>query len=132
MKTILLIVFLVSSCILFTISCSKSGSTTGNNGSGSGGGTGGTGGTTLDCSTVPKSFATNVNPIIQSFCNAPGCHAAGSTNGPGPLTNYTEVFNARSVIRPAIASGLMPQGSSLTTTQKNSFLCWIDSGAPNN
>jgi hypothetical protein len=26
----------------------------------------------------------------------------------------------------------MPQGSSLSTSQKNSILCWIDSGAPNN
>jgi hypothetical protein len=26
----------------------------------------------------------------------------------------------------------MPQGSTLTTAQKNSILCWIDSGAPNN
>ncbi len=126
MKATFLIVFLVTFYILFTISCSKSSSTTGNNSSG-----GGTG-STLDCSTMPKSFATDVNPIVQNFCNASGCHAAGSSNGPGPLTNYSQVFNARASIRPAIASGLMPQGSSLTTAQKNSFLCWIDNGAPEN
>lgn len=125
MKAILYTLFITSVCLLFTIACSKSSSTAGNSS------TGGTTGT-LDCSSVPKSFTTDVNPIVQSFCNAPGCHAAGSTNGPGPLTNYTQVFNARASIRPAIASGLMPQGSSLTTAQKNSFLCWIDSGAPEN
>jgi hypothetical protein len=86
----------------------------------------------LDCNTVPKSFAADVNPIIQGRCNLATCHTAGSTNGPGPLTTYTEVFNARAQIRPAIVSGLMPENSTLSTSQKNSIICWIDSGAPNN
>ena len=90
------------------------------------------GGSSLDCSTVAKSFATDVNPVIQATCNVSGCHATGSSNGPGPITNYTQVFNARTAIRSSVASGRMPQGSSLSTSQKNSILCWIDSGAPNN
>lgn len=102
---------------IYFISCSKD----------SGGGN-----TTVDCSTVAKSFSSNVNPTVQSSCNVASCHAAGSTNGPGPLTTYTEVFNARTSIRTAVASGAMPQGSSLTAAQKNSITCWIDSGAPNN
>lgn len=84
------------------------------------------------CDNVTKSFAANVNPIIQSFCNQPSCHASGSVNGPGPLTNYTQVFNARSAIRSAIQSGLMPQNATLTAAQKNAIICWIDNGAPNN
>ena len=85
-----------------------------------------------NCST-PKSYATDVTPIIQSSCaiNA-GCHAIGSTNGPGPLTSYAEVFNAKTLIRTAVASGTMPKNSSLSTDQKNAIICWIDSGAPNN
>lgn len=90
------------------------------------------GGNSLDCSTVAKSFSADVNPLIQASCNVAGCHATGSTNGPGAITNYTQVFNARSAIRSSVASGRMPQGSSLSTAQKNSILCWIDSGAPNN
>ncbi len=94
----------------------------------------GNGGTpAVDCNTVTnKAFSANIDPVVQSTCNVVSCHAAGSTNGPGPLTSYTEVFNARAAIRTAIASGVMPQGSSLTTAQKNSITCWIDSGAPNN
>lgn len=84
------------------------------------------------CNGTTKTFSVDVNPIIQSVCNQPSCHNPGSTNGPGSLTNYNEVFSARSAIRPAIASGLMPQNTTLTTTQKNAILCWIDSGAPNN
>ncbi len=107
------------------ISCSKDG--------GSGGNGGGGGGGSLDCSTVPnKSFSADVNPIVQGTCNAAGCHASGSFNGPGAITNYTEVFNNRGAIRTAIASGSMPKSGTLTTSQKNSILCWIDSGAPNN
>ncbi len=103
---------------VFIISCSKD----------NGGGT-----TTVDCSTVTnKAFAADVNPILQATCNIAGCHAAGSFNGPGALTDYTQIFNARVVIRSAVAAGRMPQGSSLTAGQKNSILCWIDSGAPNN
>lgn len=94
---------------------------------------GGGGGGSVDCNTVTnKAFAANISPIIQSSCAIAGCHAAGSTNGPGPLTSYTEISNAKTRIRAAVSSGLMPQGSSLSTAQKNSIICWIDSGAPNN
>ena len=89
-------------------------------------------GNTLNCTGVPKSFMTDVSPIVQLFCNTAGCHATGSTNGPGAITNYTQVFTNSVAIRAAVAAGTMPKTSTLTTAQKNSFLCWIDSGAPNN
>jgi len=84
------------------------------------------------CST-PRSYAGDINPIIQSSCAInSGCHASGSTNGPGPLLIYAEVFNARTQIRTAVANGTMPKTGSLTNDQKNAIICWIDSGAPNN
>lgn len=107
----------ISAIVLIVFSCSKDSG----------------GSKALDCSTVTnKAFAADVNPIIQSTCNVPSCHAAGSVNGPGPLTNYAQVFSARSQIREAIRTGLMPQGGSLSAAQRNSIICWIDSGAPNN
>ncbi len=123
MTKALIITLLTILTVAISFSCKKD--------SGNGGNSGG--GTTVDCSTVPnKAFGADVDPIIQGRCNIPGCHASGSTNGPGPLTNYTQVFNARSLIRTAVASGRMPQGSILSAAQKNSIICWIDSGAPNN
>jgi hypothetical protein len=118
MRRILSASFCILAFILF-ISCSKSGnnSTIDNN---------------VNCETVPKNFTNNINPIIQTFCNQPNCHNNTSTNGPGPLTNYTEVFNARSSIRAAVNSGLMPQNTTLSTAQKNAIICWIDAGAANN
>ncbi len=119
MRKIYVMVAILSLPLLISISCSKSG---------------GGGGSSVDCSTVTnKAFAADVNPIIQSSCAfSGGCHGTGSSNGPGPLTNYSQVFSARSSIRAAVVSGLMPQGSTLPTSQKNSIICWIDSGAPNN
>lgn len=89
--------------------------------------------TTIDCSGPAKSFVTDVQPVIQSTCNDDsGCHGTGSTNGPGPLLNYSQVFNARSSIRSAIESGRMPLNGNLTAAQKKAIVCWIDGGAPNN
>ena len=82
--------------------------------------------------TGTKSFSADVNPIIQNVCAASGCHDASSTNGVGPLTNYQQVFNSRSNIRAAVASGTMPKNTTLTSTQKSAIVCWIDSGAVNN
>jgi hypothetical protein len=97
-----------------------------------GSGTGG-GGTNLNCNTITnKSFSADVNPIIQTRCATNNCHAAGSTNGPGPLTSYAEVFAARDRIRTVISQATMPIGSSLTTAQRSYIICWVDSGAPNN
>jgi hypothetical protein len=95
---------------------------------------GGDGGGTMvtPTCTETKSFATDVNPIFQNTCAIAGCHAAGSFNGPGALTTYSQIFNNRAIIRSAVASGTMPKTGSLSTDQKNSLLCWIDSGAPNN
>jgi len=88
---------------------------------------------TVDCSGPAKSFSTDVNPIIQSSCATnSSCHGSGSQNGPGEMLTYSEIFNARSAIRSAVISGLMPKNGSLTAAQKNSILCWIDNGALHN
>lgn len=120
MKKIILltVAFLFVSLLIF--SCSKSNDD------------GGGGNNNIDCSGTPKTFSGDANPLIQGVCNQPSCHASGSTNGPGPLTNYTQVFNARSAIRSAVASGAMPRNTTFTAAQKAAIVCWIDSGAPNN
>ncbi len=115
--------FTLFSFVIIIIGCSKKDSGTPNPG----------GGTTLDCSTVTnKAFNAHVNPIVQSTCAIVSCHAAGSANGPGALTTYAQIFAARTAIRSAVAAGTMPKSGVLSTSQKNSILCWVDSGAPNN
>jgi hypothetical protein len=110
------------------ISCSKSSTSTGNNSGG-----GGTGGVTLNCTGIPNKFAADVKPIIDASCATnSSCHAAGSSNGPGPLTNYLQISGAKTLIKTAVANGTMPKTGSITTAQKNSILCWIEDGARDN
>src|SRR6188472_64973 len=109
-------------------SCSKGGSD-----GGGGGSTGGGGGSTVNCTGVASAFAADVKPIIQSTCATDAtCHGAGSVNGPGPLLTHTQISNASVTIKTAVANGTMPKTGSLTTAQKNSIICWINSGSPNN
>jgi hypothetical protein len=86
----------------------------------------------LNCGTVPAQFAANVSPIISTRCAVAGCHAAGSTNGVGPLTSYDLIKNASVQIKAAVTSGFMPQNSSLTPVEIKTISCWVDAGAPNN
>ena len=75
-----------------------------------------------DCSGVAKSFHTDVFPVISSKCA--GCHSQYS--------GYSQIAGDKSAIRSSIADGNMPRGTSLTSTEKNSVICWIDNGAMNN
>ena len=89
--------------------------------------------TSVDCSGPLKSFVNNVQPVIQASCaTGSNCHGTGSSNGPGPLLNYTQLFNARSDIRSAVLSRHMPPNGTLSATEKGAIICWIDNGALNN
>ena len=77
---------------------------------------------TPSCSGTTKSYKNDVAPLIKSYCS--GCH--------GNLSSYSSLASSRVSVRSMIVSGQMPQGSSLTTTQKDAIICWIDSGAANN
>ncbi len=113
---------------IFWFSCGKKPIADPADGGSNGGNSDGPNGT---CSA--KSFTNDVNPIVQNSCaTAVSCHGAGSTTGPGPLLTYTQIFNVRAIIRSEVASGRMPLNGSLSATQKNAILCWIDNGAPNN
>ena len=79
------------------------------------------------------SFTTDVSPIIQTSCNnGAGCHASGSTNGPGPLVTYTEIKSAAAQVQASILAGRMPLGSSISSTDIHIITCWISNGSLNN
>ena len=95
--------------------------------------TGGGGAITFSCVGITPKFAADVQPIVATVCATnSSCHAAGSTNAGGPFTTHAEVFAKRANIRAAILSGIMPQSGTISQVQINAFICWIDSGAPNN
>lgn len=85
------------------------------------------------CDPTTSTFSAHVAPIVQSSCAiSSACHAAGSLNGPAPLTNYTAIKNASANIRRAVSTGTMPKTGSLTAAQKKAIICWVDLGTPNN
>ena len=86
----------------------------------------------LDCSSVDSKFGTVISVIIQNSCAISGCHNAGSSNGPGALTNFTQIKASATSIRNAVETGRMPKSGSLTTGQIKAISCWVESGAPNN
>ncbi len=123
-KTFVVIFFIFLTALVFA-ACSKSSPGPG------GGGPGTT--ITFSCVGISPKFSTDVQPILTTVCAInSGCHAAGSTNAGGPFTTHAEVFAKRSNIRAAILSGVMPQTGTISQAQINAFICWIDSGAPNN
>jgi hypothetical protein len=77
---------------------------------------------TPDCSGGTKSWNADVKPVMEAGCVS--CHGSYST--------YSAVYASRSSIRSKIADGSMPEGSSLSTGDKDIVVCWIDNGAPNN
>lgn len=85
-----------------------------------------------NCNGISPAFAADVQPIITSNCATSNCHNSGSSKGPGALTTYAQISNAKSRISQAIRDGSMPKQGSLTTNEKNQILCWIESGALNN
>lgn len=125
-KFLIPILSILTIAAVFT-GCSKTDTTS------SGGGSGGGGGRTFSCIGISPKFSADVTPILTTVCSInSNCHASGSLNSGGPFTNHAEVFAKKSNIRAAIIAGTMPQTGTLTQAQVNAFICWIDSGAPNN
>ena len=125
MRKVLMIFFAVFSAGLIFTACSKS--------DGTGGGPGGSNGVTFSCAGISPGFTTDVQPILNSVCSInSSCHASGSTNTGGPFATHSEVSAKKTNIRAAILAGTMPQSGTITQAQINAFICWIDSGAPNN
>ena len=121
-------ILIILAAFLIIASCSKGGGDGGGGGNGGGGGGGST-----NCTGVASGFAATVNPIIQTTCATDAtCHGAGSANGPGPLLSYNQIFNARVAIKTSVSNGTMPKTGTLSATQKNSIICWVDAGGPNN
>jgi len=87
---------------------------------------------TVSCSGTAVTFS-QANAIIQSSCATnSSCHGSGSRNGPGALLTYSQIYAARVEIKSSVASGIMPQGSTLSSDNKNAIVCWVQNGASNN
>jgi hypothetical protein len=77
---------------------------------------------TPSCNGTEKSYKNDVAPVILLACS--GCHKN--------YNSYSQLSASLSSVRSVIVSGTMPKGSSLSTTEKDAIICWIDNGASNN
>ena len=103
MKRILLAIAIIS--LFFFIECKKDST-----------------GYTPSCSGAAKSYKTDVQPLIQSYCAS--CHAQ--------FSSYSQMKSNSASIRSRIVSGSMPKNASMSTDEKNKIVCWIDNGCLNN
>jgi len=82
---------------------------------------------------LSASFASDIEPIIQSRCATSGCHVAGGS-APFTLNGYAEI-SARAVrIKVRSEAGTMPPSGSpgLSQLQVDLISAWVDAGAENN
>lgn len=74
-------------------------------------------------------FASQVSSIVEANCSITGCH-----NGTQPpdFRSFQTIREFASLIRVQVVTRTMPVDGSLTQSEINTILCWIDDGAPAN
>ena len=79
------------------------------------------------------SFATDIEPIIQSACATSGCHVAGGS-APFTLNGYNEISARAGRIRARTQARTMPPSGSgnLSQNQIDLIAAWVDAGAQDN
>ena len=92
---------------------------------------------TSDCDPAAFTFATTIQPMIQTHCQ--GCHSGNNPSAGLSLTNYNQIQTIAlngSLIDSINATGgftLMPyQSNALSDCKKQQLQAWVDAGAPNN
>jgi uncharacterized membrane protein len=87
------------------------------------------------CDTTAISYATTIQPIIQSRCTS--CHSGGFPSGGLALTNHAEVAGSVNRIIDRINRNegdalLMPQGTKMDACRIDQIEAWANQGALNN
>ena len=84
-------------------------------------------------STASYNYA-DVQPILSTNCATSGCHAAGNGAGRQPLSTFNEVKTCIEsfTLKTRVENGSMPPGGSLSATDKNKLIDWINQGYPEN
>ena len=87
------------------------------------------------CDSIPKSFANDVQPIINNSCV--GCHNSSSPAAGYNLENYNGVNSSLTIFAKTInhESGVVPmpyQQGKLSDSLIQVINCWIEDGAKDN
>lgn len=85
------------------------------------------------CDSADVKWSADIQPIINTNCVNPGCHAAGGGSTGVDLSTYALIDTAR--IRARVLDGnpsYMPQAGPLPLLERQKIECWLKAGAPNN
>jgi len=84
-------------------------------------------------STATLNYA-SVQSIFSTNCATSGCHAAGNGAGRQPLSSYNEVKTAIESfsLKTRVENGTMPPGGSISASDKNKLIDWVNQGYPEN
>ncbi|MFZ5441150.1 MAG: hypothetical protein ACOZQL_14165 [Myxococcota bacterium] len=80
-------------------------------------------GPTVDCSTLTDKYTNYGQTFVDSKCRS--CHQHTSQYG-----TQAAVQASLSRIESEISAGRMPEGTPLSTAEKNRVLAWLSCGAP--
>ena len=88
--------------------------------------------TPSSCPTPTPSYATDVVPVLDMFCN--DCHSPTGQAADRPFQTYDEVFARRTAVLSFTADCQMPPPDfpQPTEAERVALLGWLACGAPNN
>lgn len=84
----------------------------------------------VTCGSTVPSYSSEVSAVMRQCCTS--CHGSGNARGGVALHSYGTLKQNSSGVRKIFTSSLSHEGVSLTTEQRNTVVCWIDNGMPNN
>lgn len=122
-RTLLLVVLLAGCGGTETDPLDTTSTTGGGGGSSTSSVTTGGGGGSSTTTTCTDTYANYGGTFMSTYCRS--CHQHTSQFG-----SAAAVQASRSSIRSEISSGKMPEGTSLSSTEKARVLAWLDCGAP--
>lgn len=90
----------------------------------------------FECADTTISYSLSIEPLVIENCATSGCHGNSAAGG-YRLDSYEKIeqhkFDIITVIKHEDGLTPMPLGApKLSITQIQSFVCWVEQGAPNN
>ena len=91
-----------------------------------------TGSVGTTCPPSPPSYATDVSPLLYSYCTS--CHQPSGSQSGKPLDTYSSVSSLASKVESKVSDCSMPPSSNPqpSAAERDVILAWIACGSPNN
>ena len=77
------------------------------------------------------SYTNDVAPVLLSTCSSVSCHGTPTALKPN-LSTWMAVNSVAQKIKTQLEAGTMPKTGTISATDKQNIICWINAGALNN